>query len=509
MATKAMISTFTVNYFGFSMALDYSVVLLTIQELWESLDGDFKLYGFVFGSYALSQAFMSPLLGYISDARGLKFAIILAILLNGAGNLLYAFSYAVGSVNMVLAGRFVAGLGAGAIALGVVYLTNTSSRDVRGRAIAGFKLSQAGGYLGGPLLAMAIISLKKPSKDASFATKVFNFYTAPVWLILSNALLILLPLTKFCFKNTLSSHMALKYTHREAKELLAHTLMLVLLLFLATSCFWAITSDLFIIAFGQYHLFNANEQLWKLYVSAGAALFIASLIVCLTIHRRITPFLYTVLGLVFNIAGLTSMAKYNINDKLYLTILYYVGVAMSTSGCACFFTGIGTYYSQKITDLSHQARNRRGLFLGTFNFAEALGRAAGPTVASLVMHIQQNPDSSKECSVDKLIPDGCEVGNINYVLPVLGGITVIVLALFVFYHIKHGKCRTDVSLLSLEELQAMPGPGEDRQMFFREEGDGEEASLSIYELTPPQSRTPSRASLSYSSKTSINTSKTV
>ena len=67
MSTKNLLSTFAVHYFGFTMALDYSIVLLSVEELWSSLGGSATLFGFMFGSYALAQAVVSPLLGYISE----------------------------------------------------------------------------------------------------------------------------------------------------------------------------------------------------------------------------------------------------------------------------------------------------------------------------------------------------------------------------------------------------------------------------------------------------------
>ena len=70
MSAKKLLSTVAVHYFGFTMALDYSIVLVSVQELWYSLGGSDAYYGVMFGSYALAQAIISPVLDYISDLRG-------------------------------------------------------------------------------------------------------------------------------------------------------------------------------------------------------------------------------------------------------------------------------------------------------------------------------------------------------------------------------------------------------------------------------------------------------
>ena len=71
------------------MAVDYSIVLVSTQDLWFSLGGSETNYGFMFGVYAFTQALVSPLVGYISDWRGLKFAVMLSLVINVTGNVVY------------------------------------------------------------------------------------------------------------------------------------------------------------------------------------------------------------------------------------------------------------------------------------------------------------------------------------------------------------------------------------------------------------------------------------
>lgn len=499
MSTKSFLSTVAIHYFGFTMAVDYSIVLLSVQELWDSLGGSVAYFGFMFGSYALAQAIVSPLLGYISDLRGLKFAVMLSLIVNITGNVLYGLSVVSQSLNMVFIGRFVAGLSAGSVTLALIYLTNTTPRETRGKSVASFKLAQAVGLLGGPIIGMFLVPLLAGHKNiTSTSAKVFNIYTTPAWMATANVVVIMLPLVKYCFKNPMAPHMAMKFNYREAKGLISHTAVLMLSMFFGTACFWGIISDLFTLAFGQYRLVSAQRDLWKVYISGGIAFVFAGALIRGTIHRRVSAAMFSILGLIANVWGFVLLIDYKVNDEHLRNGFYFGAVALSTSGGAAFFTGLGVYYSQKITDFSDQARNRRGLFLGFFNFAEALGRFAGPALISLFLRLKNK--GSAQCESVEFDPTNCEVSNVNTVLAALCGILFINLLLFIYYHIVHGKRRTDGFLLTNADLpNALDG-----RLAFRDDMDDfvdrEDPVLSQMELSPPQThRASSHASSSQGS----------
>lgn len=504
MSTKNLLSTIAVHYFGFTMAVDYSVVLVSIQELWNSLGGSAAYYGFMFGSYALAQAIISPLLGYISDLRGLKFAVMLSLIVNVMGNVLYGLSVVSHSLNMMFFGRFVAGLSAGAITLALVYLTNTTPRETRGKSVASFKLAQAVGLLGGPTVGMFLVPLLASGKDfaatlnSSTSVKVFNVYTTPAWLAIGNVVLIMLPLTKFCFKNPLAPHMAMKFDYREAKSLIAHTAVLMLSVFFGTACFWGIMSDIFTLAFGKYGLISEQRDFWKVYISGGLAFVLAGVLIRAAIHRRFSPAMFSIVGLIFNVWGFILLLDYQIKDAHLRNGFFFGAVALATSGAAAFFTGVGVYYSQKITDFSDQARNRRGVFLGFFNFADALGRFAGPALIPVFLHLT-NKDG-KQCDSAKFDSSNCDVANVNAVLAGLCGILFIDLLVFIYYHIVHGKRRTDGFLLTNTDLPGRLTFREDVDDLREGNGEGDEPDYTQMELSPPQiHRTSSRASSSHAS----------
>lgn len=453
MSTRTLLSTIAVHYFGFTMAVDYSIVLVSTQDLWFSLGGSETNYGFMFGVYAFTQALVSPLVGYISDWRGLKFAVMLSLVINVTGNVLYGLSVFSNSLYVMFFGRLVAGIGAGSVTLALVYLTNTTPEQTRGKSIASFKLAQALGLLGGPIVGMFLFPLVGNSKDTASihngttSTKLFNLYTAPAWVAVANVVLFMLPLTKFFFKNPLAPHMAMKFAIKEAKSLISHTAFFMVSMFLGTACFWGITSNLFILAFAQYGLVAKQKDLWKVYVSGGIAFIVAGVLIRAGIHRKLSPALCSIIGLILNVWGFVLLIDYGIKEERFQNLLYFGGVALATSGAAWFFTGMGVYYSQKITEFSNQARNRRGVFLGFFNLADALGRFAGPALIPLFLHFSNPGDP--DCQPAKFEgSDKCEVTNVNSVLAVLCGIFSFNLLAFIYYHVAHGKRHTHGFLLS-------------------------------------------------------------
>ena len=453
--TMSFGSSLVINYFAFSLALDYSIVTPTIQQLWTTLGGGPSFYGFMYGSYALAQCVMSPLLGYISDIKGLKFSLLLSVFLNSIGNVLYGLSFVTKSLNVMLLGRFVAGLGAGAICLGLVYLTNISLREHRGKVVAGYFIAQSIGFLGGPLIGMTLTVINTPPLNSTaLPSRVVNLFTVPSWVTFINGLTFLLPCICIGFKNPMSAHMAMKFSIKDASELVRHVVVQIMIIFIAVTCFWGVTSDTFVLAFGQYHIITSKQDNWKAFVSGGLSFVITGIVLKVTIQRRISAALYTILGLSFQVLGFMLLLDYNIHiNSPPNGWFFHSGMALAYSGSACFFVGSGTYFSVKVTDFSYQARNRRGFFLCLFNFAEALGRFVGPCVVSIVMYIEKRRKQViDDCKPREFISKACHIKNVNIVLPVLAGILIFLTIMFILYHLRHGKWQIDLSLLGNLEV---------------------------------------------------------
>ena len=158
MSLRSSMSALTIYYLSFALSLDYSAVLVSIEEYWLTLGGEPSAYGVVFGSYALAQILSSPIFGYLSDRRGTKFAVCLSIVLIAFGNALYAVAHVLESKYAVVWGRFLAGFGAGSLILGIVHITNTTTREDRGWVVANYRIAQSLAYFGGPFLGARLCS---------------------------------------------------------------------------------------------------------------------------------------------------------------------------------------------------------------------------------------------------------------------------------------------------------------------------------------------------------------
>jgi len=233
---------------------------------------------------------------------------------------------------------------------------------------------------------------------------------------------------------------------------------------------------------------SAQRDLWKVYISGGIAFVFAAVLIRGTIHRKISPAMFAILGLIANVWGFVMLLDYKTTDERLRNGLYFGAVALATSGGAAFYTGVGVYYSQKITDFSDQARNRRGLFLGFFNFAEALGRFAGPALISLFLRLSNK--GSSQCDFVGFDSTNCEVSNVNMVVASLCGILFTNLLLFIYYHTVHGKRRTDGFLLTNTDIpNALEGRltlREDLDDFLDGERERPGPVHTQMELSPPQ-----------------------
>lgn len=111
------------------------MIIISLQSAWHIVRPQSpELYGFAFGLYDLAQFLFTPIMSALSDIVGIKPTLVIAVLLNVIGNVIYAFvMYAgghhgedskgeeiVGTWYLIIIGRFVAGIGSSAMGLGVV-----------------------------------------------------------------------------------------------------------------------------------------------------------------------------------------------------------------------------------------------------------------------------------------------------------------------------------------------------------------------------------------------------
>ena len=443
MPLQTLLSGLTIYYLSFALSLDYSATLVSIEEYWLTLGGEPLAYGVVFGSYALAQIISSPIFGYLADRRGTKFALCVSVVVNAFGNALYGSAYTLDSKYAAVFGRFVSGFGAGSLILGIVHITNTTSREDRGWVVANYRIAQSLAYLGGPFLGLTFVPLQLPgspsNRTATAREEILNFYTTPAWVAVLNDLLVLLPMVLILFKNPFAPHAAMRFYYKDAKALIYHTAVIGLVLFVGNLCLWGVISKLFSFAFAQYHIINKQPDLWKVYIAAGTAFFAGSVLLRFLIKSKLSAVALGVCGLATNIIGFIFLLDLSKNQPVSNTF-FYIGSVLTIFGGMWFLTGTVVYYSQKMTDYSNQARNRRGFFMGLLNIADAFGRFIGPTVLTPIMKIQ-SINKEMSCRPTDWNPENCTLSNVNIAIPIIIALVFGNIIFFVFYHCKYG--RTD------------------------------------------------------------------
>ena len=95
----------------FLAAIEGTIVATAMPSIASRLGG-FSLYSWVFSSYLLMQAVTTPVFGKLADLYGRKPVFIAGVTIFLAGSLLCGFA---GSMGMLVAFRFVQGIGAGAV----------------------------------------------------------------------------------------------------------------------------------------------------------------------------------------------------------------------------------------------------------------------------------------------------------------------------------------------------------------------------------------------------------
>ena len=439
MSLQTLLSGLTIYYLSFALSLDYSATLVSIEEYWLTLGGEPSVYGVVFGSYALAQIVSSPIFGYLADRRGTKFALCVSVVVNACGNALYGLAYTLDSKHAAVWGRFLSGFGAGSLILGIVHITNTTSREDRGWVVANFRIAQSLAYLGGPFLGLTFLPLQLPdslsNRTATTKEQILNFYTTPAWVAVLNDLLVMLPMMLVLFKNPFAPHAAMRFYRKDAKGLIYHTAVIGLILFLGNLCLWGVISKLFSFAFAQYHIIHKQSDLWKVYIAAGTAFFAGSLLLRFLIKSKLSAIALSVCGLTTNIIGFIFLLDLNMHQPVS-NAFFYLGSVLTIFGGIWFLTGTIVYYSQKMTDYSNQARNRRGFFMGLLNIADAFGRFIGPAVLTPIMKMQSTNQHS--CQPTNWNPDNCTLSNVNIAMPINIVLVFGNIIFFVFYHWNYG-----------------------------------------------------------------------
>lgn len=105
--------------------------------------------GIVIAAYSLIQFFFNPLLGNLSDKYGRKKIIVICLLLNAAGYVLFAYTH---SYFMLLLSRVVAGIGGSSIGVAQAYIADITTPENRSKGMGIIGAAFGLGFVFGPLI---------------------------------------------------------------------------------------------------------------------------------------------------------------------------------------------------------------------------------------------------------------------------------------------------------------------------------------------------------------------
>lgn len=253
------------------------------------------------------------------------------MLINVAGNIIYAFAFYKESTNYIIWGRLIAGIGSGCVyggcqprahvrtplpsragtdrnlALCMHYVTQSTSLEERSAAIGVLRMAQTAARFIGPNIGFAFLDLEEPNFDGSTIVRLFNFYSVPGWIAATVSLFAAIAVavgldssTTLGLKDRPSllgsdglsvnapaagagadaggQYAQLAATDAEAvavvptpKQPPGKTLMAVCALanLVVSTASWSVCSQLTALAMGEFHLVTQQSELWEVFVAMG------------------------------------------------------------------------------------------------------------------------------------------------------------------------------------------------------------------------------------------------
>lgn len=132
----------------FLTGTEYAIILPTLNGYLNYLDAERYFLGLVLAAFSLTGLLSAPIYGRISDrTRTSKLCVIVGNLLEIGGNFMY---FASSNGKMVLAARFIAGLGAGAASSIYGMISWTTTEEERTKAFSKCLLFRQIGIVAGP-----------------------------------------------------------------------------------------------------------------------------------------------------------------------------------------------------------------------------------------------------------------------------------------------------------------------------------------------------------------------
>lgn len=390
---------------GFALAIDFTAAMMSIQTFYYALNGPKRLYGLTFGSYDLTALLAAPCLGFVCDRYSIyKVLLLICFLFNGAGNLIYAFSYLGDAWYMMLIARCVAGIGAAALSLGSTYIAQTTTMEQRQTRLVSYRVSQTLARMFGPWIGYFFLGLPSVNSSSSTALKVFNWYTIPGWVAVCIIVLVI-GIVAFLFvdpsnenehyvrenHSTKDESVEEKKSEAERKKTFQYFVgMWLFIAFASVFLQFGYYSNLFALFAGQYHDITDQVGQWKVFIGIGAGAVFGSVLYRTGVKAMPRIFderivvivsswlMMVVYLLVIPYGGATSVPPAG---------TFYASTAIFGIAVVLFFPSLEAFFSKKITQYQDVVGENIGKLLGVYYMAVSGGRFAGPLVIGAVTFI--------------------------------------------------------------------------------------------------------------------------
>ncbi len=130
--------------------LGFGILIPILPAFAEKILGvDETAIGIVIAIYSLVQFFFNPILGKISDKHGRKPVIVVCLLINAIGYVIFAFT---NSFLMLMISRIVAGVGGSSIAVAQAYIADVTTKETRSKGMGIIGAAFGLGFVFGPLI---------------------------------------------------------------------------------------------------------------------------------------------------------------------------------------------------------------------------------------------------------------------------------------------------------------------------------------------------------------------
>jgi len=158
------------------------------------LEVDETAIGITIALYSLTQFFFNPILGRLSDKYGRRPLILISLLLNAFGYILFAFTH---SYLMLLISRIIAGIGGSSIGVAQAFIADVTTREERSKGMGLIGAAFGLGFVFGPLIGGSL---------AEYGYMVTGFASAGFSMLAFVLTLILLPESNLNRVNAVTSN---------------------------------------------------------------------------------------------------------------------------------------------------------------------------------------------------------------------------------------------------------------------------------------------------------------